>query len=432
MSEHKLFSPSKSGMWINCPGSMSFPENQETDGGSSSYADDGSATHHWGAEALRDRELVTGETITINGTEYTLDEERRARVEAYADDVRRRAIGGYLHVERFVDLDHVLGEGQGGTSDAAIVLPEKSLGIVEDLKDGSGERVYASYIVEPATDTTPEVRAPNPQLALYALAWLPMWDLFCHIEEITLVIFQPKLNVIDEFTLTRDELLAFGRKAQTAVELAGAAMVSGPNSLTTAGYLHAGVKQCRWCRAAARCPELQAVTEEATRMDFEDDTAQPAEPTLDASPALGKLYSQVPLVELWCKAVKTELSKRVLEGEAINGPDGKPYKFVEGEEGKRGWDKAQLEAAEAAVVGQLGPDAYSKPVLLTAPAAEKALIKKFGGKKKIENIWLDVFTPLIKRPRGQPILTLGSDPRPAFTGSGKADDFADEQEDLSA
>ena len=430
MGEHKLVSPSKSGMWIACPGSMSFPENQETDGGSSSYADDGSATHHWGAKTCRGEEIQVGDEIEINGTTYTLDEERFARVAAYADDVQRRSIGGYLHVERFVDLSHVLGEGQGGTPDISIVIPEKELGIIEDLKDGSGERVYASYLVKPATDTTPEIREPNPQLALYALAWLPLWDLFCEIKEITLVIFQPKLNVIDEFTLSREDLLKFGQKAATAVELAGIAMVSGPLSLTTAGYLNAGTKQCRWCRAAARCPELAAVTERETRMDFADETSQPAAPGVEASADLGKLYARVPLVELWCKAVKAELAKRVTEGEAILGPDGKPYKFVEGDEGKRAWDKEQMAAAEAATVGQLGPDAYSKPTLLTAPAVEKALIKKFKGKKKIEALWNDVFAPLIKRPRSQPILTFGSDPRPAFTGSGEADDF--EQEDLSA
>ena len=430
MGEHKLFSPSKSQQWIACPGSMAFPENQETEGTSSSYADDGSATHHWGAKACRGEEIQVGDEIEINGTTYTLDEERFARVAAYADDVQRRSIGGYLHVERFVDLSHVLGEGQGGTPDISIVIPEKELGIIEDLKDGSGERVYASYLVEPATDTTPEIREPNPQLALYALAWLPLWDLFCEIKEITLVIFQPKLNVIDEFTLSREDLLKFGQKAATAVELAGIAMVSGPLSLTTAGYLNAGTKQCRWCRAAARCPELAAVTERETRMDFADETSQPAELSIEASADLGKLYAKVPLVELWCKAVKAELAKRVTEGEAILGPDGKPYKFVEGDEGKRAWDKEQMAAAEAATVGQLGPDAYSKPALLTAPAVEKALIKKFKGKKKIEALWNDVFAPLIKRPRSQPILTFGSDPRPAFTGAGEADDF--EQEDLSA
>ena len=418
-------------MWIACPGSMAFPENQETDGSSSSYADDGSATHHWGAKALRNEPIEVGDEIQINGATYTLDEERISRVAAYAEDVARRAIGGYLHVERFISLAGVLGEGQGGTPDAAIVVPEKCVGIIEDLKDGSGERVYASTLVQPATDTTPEIREPNPQLALYALAWLPLWDLFCPIEEVTLVIFQPKLNVIDEFTLSRAALLRFGEKAALAVELAGQCMVYGSGSLFTAGHLQAGTKQCRWCRAAARCPELAKVTERETRMAFDDENSQPAIPSAETSVDLGRLYAKVPLVELWCKAVKAELSKRVTEGEAIIGPDGKPFKFVEGEEGKRGWDKDQLKAAEAATVGQLGPDAYSKPVLLTAPAVEKALIKKFGGKKKIETVWRDQFAPLIKRPRGQPILTVGSDPRPAFTGSGKADDF-EEQEDLSA
>ena len=167
-------------------------------------------------------------------------------------------------------------------------------------------------------------------------------------------------------------------------------------------------------------------------MDFDDETSQPAIPNTETSVDLGRLYACVPLVELWCKAVKAELSKRVADGEAILGPDGKPYKFVEGEEGKRSWDKEQLAAAEEATVGQLGPEAYSKPVLLTAPAVEKALIKKYKGKKKIEQLWKDVFVPLVKRPRGQPILTFGSDDRPAFTGSGEAEDFDEEQEDLSS
>lgn len=422
MGEHKLFSPSKSGMWISCPGSMSFPENQDPEGSSSSYADDGSATHHWGAMACRGERIRIGDTIEINGTIYALDEERYARVEAYAEDVQRRAIGGYLHVERFVDLSHILGDKQGGTPDVAIVVPSLARGIIEDLKDGSGkrERVYASTLVQPATDTTPEVREPNSQLALYALAWLPMWDLFCHIEEITLVIFQPKLNVIDEFTLSRAALLRFGEKAAMAVELAGQCMVYGPGSLFTAGHLNAGTKQCRWCRAAARCPELQKVTERETRMDFDDETSQPSIPNTETSVDLGKLYAKVPLIEMWCKAVKAELAKRVTEGESILGDDGKPYKFVEGKSKGRQWTDEK--AAEAALTAQLGPKAYTEPKILTAPAAAKVL-----DKKATKALWNDLFVPLIHSSPGLPTLVPGSDPRPAIAGS-KAEDF--EQEDL--
>lgn len=146
---------------------------------------------------------------------------------------------------------------------------------------------------------------------------------------------------------------------------------------------------------------------------------------VDAEPSanLGLLYARVPLVELWCKAVKAELVKRVSGGEPIAGPDGKPYKFVEGSEGKRTWIGAQMVAVEHALAGQLGAEAYSKPALITAPQAETILIKKHGGKKKIENLWKDLFAPLIHRPRSQPQLVYGSDPRPAFSGAGQAEDF---------
>lgn len=419
MSGHKLFAPSASARWIACPGSMAFPENQNPDGGSSSYADDGSATHHWGAEFLKSGEDVyahVGAVHVINDVEYILDEERAGRVQGYIDDVRRRSLGGYLFVERFVDLSHVIGEGQGGTADVSIVLPERRLGIIEDLKDGSGERVYASYLVRPATDTTPEVREPNSQLALYALGSLPDWELFGPIDEVLLVIYQPKLNHISEFFISRGALLEFGRKAASAVDLAGAAMVSGPNSLTTSGYLHAGTKQCRWCRAAARCPELARVTEQETRLDFEDESSQPAVPATEASANLGQLYAKVPLIELWCKAIRDELAKRVTEGEAIIGPDGKPFKFVEGKQGSRAW--VDDKAAEAALVGQLGPKAYSEPKVLSAPAAAKLL-----DKKATKNLWSDVFEPMIRRATGKPVLVYGSDERPAFSGAGQAEDF---------
>src|SRR5208282_4206498 len=134
---------------------------------------------------------------------------------------------------------------------------------------------------------------------------------------------------------------------------------------------------------------------------------------------LAKAYVAVPLIELWCANVKAEMQKRVAAGEKILGPDGQPYKFVEGKEGARKW--IDMIQAEAALVGQLGPQAYTPPALLTAPAAGKIL-----DKAKSKQLWKDVFEPLISRPRGKPILTFGSDTRPTFSGEAKTDDFEDE------
>src|SRR5271166_1205947 len=413
MSTHSLFAPSAAHRWMPCPGSMSFPENREQ-GESNAYADDGTATHAFAALQL------TGagtHDVIVNGKEYILDEERAARVQGYIDDVRGRAIGGHLFVETKIDLSDYLGQGQGGTADAAIALPEKRLGIIEDLKDGSGEKVWASYLVKPATDTTPEIREPNPQLALYALGMLPSFELFGEIDDVLLVIYQPKLNHIDEFKISREHLLAFGDKAAEAMRVASRAMEVAPDSLTNLGYLQAGAKQCCWCRAKTKCPALKKFVADETSMDFET-MEQPLVPMhyLD----LAKAYIAVPLVEQWCNDVKAEMQKRVAAGEKILGPDGQPYKFVEGKEGARKWIDENL--AATALLGQLGPErAYSPAKILTAPQAAKLLKTK-----KTEALWNDIFEPLISRPRGKPILTFGSDTRPTFSGEAKTDDFEDE------
>ena len=424
MSTHSLFAPSAAHRWMACPGSMAFPENREQ-GESNEYADDGTASHELAARALRKKQSALrfiDTEIVINGKTYVFDYERCERIQGYLEDVRRRSTGGYLLIEQRVDLADYLGQDQGGTADAAIAVPDQRLGIIEDLKDGSGEQVYASYIVQPATDTTPEVREPNPQLALYALGMLPSFELFGEIDEVLLVIFQPKLDHADEFKISVSDLRTFAEKARIAVELSTAAMAAGENSLTTAGYLNPGKKQCRWCRAKARCPALLKSVQDETYSDFEDVEAQPPAmpgPVSD-SKKLARAYAMIPLIEQWVDAVTAEMQQRVTNGQQIIGPDGKPYKYVEGKEGARKWkDEA---AAESALAGQLSPDQmYTPRKVITAPAAAKLLKKK-----KTEAMWNDVFEPLIARPRGKPILTIGSDSRPVYSGALTSDDYEDE------
>jgi hypothetical protein len=375
---------------------MAFAENRES-GGSSSYADDGTATHMFASTYLQSG--VMPSVVKVNEKLYAIDEERAARIQGYIDDVRRRTVGGHLMVE----VQSELSADVGGTADAAIVLPTQRLGIVEDLKDGSGEKVMASYDGE-----------PNPQLAGYALSLLPHFELFGPIDNILLVVYQPKLNHIDEFLMSVEALKKFKQKLIIAVDIAREA-IRNPCSTYADSHMVPGQRQCRWCRApSTACKARTKYVQDEIRADFETIAAdEPKVPTDNAK--LASAFGAVPFIRQWCATVDAEVTRLVADGKEIIGPDGKPFKFVEGKEGARKW--IDEKAAEAALTGQLGPKAYSAPKLITAPAAAKIL--------KNKALWTDVFEPLISRPRGRPILTLGSDSRPTFTGSATAEDFED-------
>jgi len=180
-----------------------------------------------------------------------------------------------------------------------------------------------------------------------------------------------------------------------------------------------GEKACRWCKAKSECPALQKWASDAVRADFETIT-EPKDiaPVSDLSAAM----RAVPLVRLWCDAVEASAIEHVQAGESVIGSDGQPMKFVEGKLGKRRWsvDPGQVEAA---LVGQLGDKAYEPRRIITAPAAGKLL-----DRKKTKNLWTDIFAPMITRSPGRPMLALGSDPRPVFTGSADVAEFEETDE----
>lgn len=383
---------------------MAFPENQQQDTGSNEFADNGTASHEWSALALetgKDADLFLGSVKVINGKTYMMDEERSMFCQVYIDDVRRRAIGGMLFVEYKIDLTEFLGEDQGGTADVVIYLPKTKHLIVEDLKYGTGEKVYAQ--------TSGEI---NPQLGLYLLGCIKDIMLLGHqIETVEGIICQPRLGHIDTTEpMSIADLLYFGEAAKLAVKHVGIALTQSADGLDA--YLTPGEKQCRWCRAKATCPALTRFVADEVKADFDELPVLPTQPK-----TLARAYSAVPLIRDWCSAVEAELTKQVAEGIEVIGPDNKPFKFVEGREGSRKWSDEK--AAEVALLGVLGPKAYTEPKLLTAPAAGKLL-----DKKATKQTWKDVFEPMIVRPRGQPVLVAGSDPRPPVSGTATAEDFA--------
>lgn len=420
---------------------MAYPENTAEGGDAGVYADEGTAAHTLASTVLKNKRMRCedwiGRVIPGGKREFEVTEEFAEHVQTYVDDVQRRAIGGFLMVEQRVTLAGVEGfdETNYGTSDAIIGIAANNgtpaYGVVEDLKFGMGEKVYAWQPAQrdaPFTMTlyseTGEANPvePNYQLMMYALAALA--DLYLLVDAmnyVLIVINQPRLGHISELRVPIKVLERFALFAAEALKVATNAMGFSVEDKKLENWLNPGEKQCRWCRALARCPAAAKRVQKEVAADFDVIAEQPPAPPIN-TPQIAKSMLAVPFVYDWCRAVMAKANELVAAGTDIIGPDAKPYKFVEGKRGNQKWKDEK--AAESALVGVLAEKAYQPKKILTASGAAKIL-----DKRKTSETWKDVFVPLIGRAPGKPVLVMGSDPRSAFSPASSGDEFDEVGED---
>ena len=163
-----------------------------------------------------------------------------------------------------------------------------------------------------------------------------------------------------------------------------------------------------WCAAKAVCPALTAKIHDETRLEFDPITG-PQITLPDSDSRLAEAYAVLPLIQNWCRAVESMVYSRVTEGAQIYGSDGRPLKLVEGRQGARQWIDSK--EAETVLKGVLPEDKIYEQKVITASVAAKLL-----DRKATKDIWNEYFMPLIRRAPGKPVLALGTDERPAFTG----------------
>jgi hypothetical protein len=172
MAAHALLNASGSARWIPCPGSVALTKDMPEE--NSSYADDGTRMHTAAAE------MLLGQPLSV-----LLDEEEQDIVQTYVDYVRREADGHQLLVEQRVDYSDVIDVPDSfGTSDAVIFAGDTI--VIVDLKTGRGVKVDAEE---------------NTQLMLYALGAISTFGVLGHFTEAKLVIVQPRLDHISEWTV---------------------------------------------------------------------------------------------------------------------------------------------------------------------------------------------------------------------------------------
>jgi hypothetical protein len=434
MGYHAKLSPSSASRWSTCTASQAQSAGKPNK--SSEASRSGTADHLVSSECLEknlDPSIYLGRTLLFwehpesdsNGESWSdevgsadelmichqivIDEESVARCLAYVTFVRdlTATTGGVLMVEQRVPISQITGEyGATGTSDT-VLIAQKDL-IIADAKFGSG-RVNAYEVIKPATASTPAILEPNKQLAMYAHGTLTEHGWMAPIERVRMIIVQPRLNHVSEFSMTVEALEAFIQTLRVAAE-----------ETRTAPKFLANSDNCFFCPGRIDCPERERVVLEAALGDFTDLDAVTA-PAPVSLFSLGQLYDKVALVAKWCSDMQERMVETLLTGTPVVRPDGTAYKLVAGRRGKRKWTN-EAEAEQYLSKLRLSVDQiYTRSLISPTAADELAHPKQKRGAPEVKAAigktqWTRL-AALIEQPDGKPEVALETDGRPALSVS---------------
>lgn len=368
--KHAVLSASSAARWIACPPSARL--NAEKSDTPSEYAIQGTDAHALCEYKLQKALGRKARDPTKHLASY--DSEMEGCAEAYCQFVmelvgqfRAESKDTMVSVEQRVDFSEFVPDGFG-TADT-LIISGKIVCIV-DYKHGKGIEVSADR---------------NPQMMCYALGCIQMFDGLYDIDEVRMVIFQPRLANISEFNISKADLLAWA--ADTLVPAAKLAHAGE-------GEFCAGA-HCQFCRIKATCRKRAEHNLELARYDFE------MPPTLEDAEVEAVLAKADTLVA-WVSDIKEYALQR-----AIQGKQWTDWKLVEGRSNRKYTD----DAAVAKTVKEAGYEPYEQKLLgITA-------MTSLLGKSKFE----ELLGGFVIKPQGKPTLAPMSDKRPVINTA--AEDF---------
>lgn len=369
--KHALLSASSAHRWLHCPPSAKLTAGVTE--APSEAALQGTAAHALAEHKLR-RALKQQSKRPVSKYE---DDEMNTHTDDYVayvleqyEQAKQTTPGAVIYIEQHLDFSNVV-PGGFGTGDCLIVA-DGTLHVI-DLKYGLGVLVEAEW---------------NPQMMLYAIGALALFDALYDIEQVALTVFQPRRENVSTWTISVTELNKWAEQTlKPAAELAAKGE----------GEFYAGA-WCQFCRIASTCRARAEANLELAKFEF----APPAELSADE---VADVLAQIPGLTRWASDVQDYALSQALSGERYEG-----FKLVAGRSiRKYTYETAVAEAAKAA-----GYRDIYKRSLLTITAMEKLM-----GKKQFSEILGD----LVVKPEGKPTLVPVTDKRPELQVSTAADDF---------
>ena len=373
MAKHAVLSASSSERWLNCPPSARLCEAYEDKG--SDYAAEGTDAHTLCEFRLKQALGIPVDDPIENLSWY--NEEMEECAQGYAayvmellETAKQTCTDPVVMIEQRVNFSRWVKEGFG-TADC-IVIADGVMNIC-DYKHGKGVEVSA---------------VGNPQMRLYALGALEIFDDIYDIEEIRMTIYQPRKGNISVDGMAKDDLL---RWADTELYEKAEMAYAGQGDFRCGEW-------CRFCKAKAECRERAEANMELARYDFQ------APALLDDS-EIADILGKVDALTAWASDVKEFALQQAISGKEWTG-----WKLVEGRSNRR----YTSDAAVAATVEGAGFDPYERKVMgVTA-------MQKMLGKSRFE----ELLAPYIEKPQGKPTLVPESDKRPAMNTA--KNDFMEE------
>jgi hypothetical protein len=348
---------------LNCPPSARLCESYEDKG--SDYAAEGTDAHTLCEYKLKVALGIRAKDPTADLVYYNAEMEDCANgYTAYileiVETAKQTCADPAVLIEQRLDFSRYV-EGGFGTGDC-LVIADGTLHIV-DYKHGQGILVEAE---------------DNPQMRLYALGALEIFDGIYDIDTVSMTVYQPRRDNVSTHTVFKESLYQWAEEVlKPSAKLAYAGN----------GEFNCG-EWCRFCRIKAECRARAKANLELAQHDFklppllEDD---------EVEDILGKIDGLIS----WANDIKDYALQAALGGKQWDG-----WKLVEGRSNRRYID----ESAVVAAVDAEGFDPYERKVLgITA-------MTSLLGKKRFE----EVLGGFIEKPQGKPALVPENDKRPAI------------------